>query len=384
MKILAIETSCDETAVAVVEVRGSKTPKFKVLGNALYSQAKLHEQYGGVFPNLARREHQKNLIPLLLSVLKETKLLNSNFKIRSSKQYSKSKINKMQKVLVREPELLASITDHLLSIKPPRMDRIAFTVGPGLEPALWVGINFAKALSILWNIPVVPVNHMKGHFLAPLAEGKSIQFPALGLLISGGHTELVLAKDPLHYKMIGATRDDAAGEAYDKVARILGLPYPGGPQIARLAETARKSKRDTSAFILPRPMINTREVEFSFSGLKTAVLYMTQKIAVVDEKVKEGIAKEFEEAVRNVLVAKTKLALSKVKARTLIIGGGVSANTYIKASLKNLAKESGIKFLASSKNLATDNAVMIGVAGYYTKTKPLGLIKAKGNLSLTR
>jgi N6-L-threonylcarbamoyladenine synthase len=307
------------------------------------------------------------------------------------------KKKKIEKILEREPELLKQFP-ALYEIPKPKLDRIAVTSGPGLEPALWVGLNFAKALSVLWDLPVVPTNHMRGHFLAPLAEGSKINFPALGLLISGGHTEIVIAKSPVSYKLLGTTRDDAAGEAYDKTARILGFPYPGGPQIAALAAKARGQKlKAGSAFTLPRPMIHTKEIEFSFSGLKTAVMYMVKKFPELDERAKELIAMEFEESVKDVLVAKTKLALAKTKARppslrsgasgqvkTLVIGGGVSANLYIRSAIQKLAKEYGVDFLASSKSLATDNAIMIGVAGYYGKPKPIAKIKAEGNLDLTK
>lgn len=377
MKILAIETSCDETAVALLDVTNKKV---EVVGNALYSQVKIHEPYGGVFPNLAKREHQINLVPLLLRALK----INPKHETQSTKQIKRQKITKIEKILEREPELLRQFP-ALYSIIKPKINRIAVTTGPGLEPALWVGINFAKALSILWNIPVAPVNHMRGHFLAPLADGKKIEFPALGLLISGGHTELAVAKSPVSYKLLGTTRDDAAGEAYDKVARILGLPYPGGPQIAALAAKARKIKSEIrNEYTLPRPMIHSKEIEFSFSGLKTSVLYLAKRLNDLNDNTRELIAMEFEEAVRDVLVAKTKLALSRVKVRTLVIGGGVSANIYIKSAIQKLAKEFNVTFLASSKTLATDNAIMIGMAGYYTKTKPLGKIKASGQLSLTK
>ncbi len=373
MKILAIETSCDETAIAVLDVTAKKV---KVLGNALYSQVKIHEPYGGVFPNLAKREHQLNLIPLFQKALKESKISNSKFIISNAKQ------KKIEKILEREPELLKQFS-ALYEIPKPKIDRIAVTSGPGLEPALWVGINFAKALSVLWDLKVVPVNHMRGHFLAPLAENVKIKFPALGLLISGGHTELALAKSPIAYKLLGTTRDDAAGEAYDKTARILGFPYPGGPKVAALAAKARMSKSEIrKEFILPRPMIHTKEIEFSFSGLKTAVMYMVKKFPELDEHAKELIAMEFEESVKDVLVAKTKLALAKAEVKTLVIGGGVSANTYIKSAIQNLAKEFKVNFVASSKSLATDNAIMIGVAGYYAKPKPISKIKAEGNLEL--
>ncbi len=380
MKILAIETSCDETAVCILEAKGgAKKPTFKLLSNALFSQAKLHEEFGGVYPNLARREHQKNLVPLFLKALKK---IEPNF---SESRKLNAKSQKLKAILEREPELLEQFEKHIFSLPKPKIDKIAVTVGPGLEPALWVGISFAKALGTLWDIPVVPVNHMKGHFLAPLAEGEKIEFPALGLLISGGHTELVVAKNPTSYKIVGKTLDDACGEAYDKVARILGLPYPGGPEVAKLAKEARAESRIKnleSGIELPRPMIHTKDLNFSFSGLKTAVLYLSQKIGTLDEKTKTEIAGEFEESVKDVLVKKTENALKKYKVKTLVVGGGVSANTYIKKHLEILAKKEKVKILVSSKTLATDNAVMIAVAGFFAKEKPISKIKAEGNLSL--
>ena len=390
MKILAIETSCDDTAVALLEI---KKNKIKILADTIVSQAKIHEKYGGVFPMKAKMAHARNLVPALLKVL----CGNSKLKILNPKQIQ---ISKIKKILEREPGLSEQMENHLFQIKPPKIDRIAVTYGPGLEPALWVGINFAKALSILWNVPVVPVNHMRGHFLAPLAESKTIKFPALGLLISGGHTELILAKSPASYKLLGTTRDDACGEAYDKVARILDLPYPGGPHIARLAAEGRKSKVESrNEFKLPRPMIHTKNLEFSFAGLKTAVLYLVRKVEStrlpspersksgqggwkVEQKEKENIAREFEEAVKDVLVVKTGKALEVNKVKTLVVGGGVSANAYIMKNLEKLALKFDVKFLGSSPALATDNAVMIGVAGYFARPSPLSKIKATGNLPI--
>ena len=399
MKILAIETSCDETAVCILEAKeGVKKPVFKLLSNSLFSQAKLHEEFGGVYPNLARREHQKNLVPLFLKTLKkigpnfsESRITNLPARQGLKPQAMaggeskklKAKSQKLKALLEREPELWEQFEKNIFHLPKPKIDKIAVTVGPGLEPALWVGISFAKALSALWDIPVVPVNHMKGHFLAPLAEGEKIEFPALGLLISGGHTELVVAKDPTSYKIVGKTVDDACGEAYDKVARILGLPYPGGPEVAKLASEARSQKlKAESSFSLPRPMINTKDLNFSFSGLKTAVLYLTQKIGTLDENTKTEIAGEFEESVKDVLIKKTEKALRTYKVKTLVVGGGVSANTYIKKHLEILAKKEKVKILVSSKSLATDNAVMIAVAGFFAKEKPISKIKAEGNLSL--
>lgn len=392
MKIMSIETSCDETAVSIVEATDEKNPKFKVLSNALFSQAKLHEEFGGVFPNLARREHQKNLVPLFLKTLKKVEPNFSESRINNLESRKlRTKSRKLKVLLAREPELLKQFEKHILNLKNPGIDKIAVTAGPGLEVALWVGISFAKALSVLWKIPVIPVNHMQGHFLAPLAEGKSIEFPALGLLISGGHTEIVNAKSPTSYKIIGQTLDDACGEAYDKVARILSLPYPGGPVVAKLAKEARQNfithhSTINTSYTLPRPMINSKNLSFSFSGLKTAVLYLVKKIQDsefnIPDSVRSQIAHEFEEAVKDVLVSKTKLAiLQNPKAKTLVLGGGVSANDYIKKSLEVLAKANKLKFICASKALATDNAVMIAIAGFYSKTKPLSKIKANGTLT---
>src|SRR3989344_1760152 len=229
MIILSIETSCDETAVSLLQISGSPTsPKIKILGNALYSQVKIHEKYGGVYPNLAKREHQKNLIPLLKKVLKES----GSFEPTTRNQRP---TNKLQKILEREAELLEQFLNFVLKIKKPRIDAIAVTEGPGLEPALWVGINFARALGEVWNVPVVPVNHMEGHFMSVLwtdiadqrrknadkrrKKKRRINYPVLALLISGGHTELVYSKIPHKYRILGETRDDAVGEAFDKVAR---------------------------------------------------------------------------------------------------------------------------------------------------------------------
>lgn len=395
MRILSIETSCDETAVSLLSISKNK---IEVLGDALASQAKLHEEYGGVFPNLARREHQKNLPHLLIKVLKE-----ANFFKVSKSQVSSLKVNRLIKILEREPELLEHIKNHIISIKPPKIDLIAVTKGPGLEPALWVGISFAKALSELWDVPMIGVNHMEGHIASILLKqngsqkskvkseklkANSISFPALSLLVSGGHTELVLVKDWGKYKVIGQTKDDAVGEAFDKVARILGLPYPGGPQISALAEKARNRKlTPESSLTLPRPMMYTKDFDFSFSGLKTAVLYMVRDIPEMTEDIKMQIAKEFEDASVDVLIHKTKKAMKHFEVKTLIVGGGVSANKHLRNNLHTLAQNLNINLYIPDKKLATDNAIMIGIAGYLNVFKKKKIvsqknIKAEGHLSL--
>jgi N6-L-threonylcarbamoyladenine synthase len=236
MKLLGIETSCDETAVCIIAAEGNFGAEFRynILGNALLSQATLHAKFGGVFPNLAKREHAKNLVPILKEALGQA----GELRLDQSSPATAS----LKALLVREPELLEQLEAFLQTHAKPDVDAIAVTAGPGLEPALWVGINFAKALSFAWNIPIVAANHMEGHIVLSMMGKERLapfEFPALALLISGGHTELVLSKEFGTYQPIGQTRDDAAGEAFDKVARMLELPYPGGPEISRLAEEAR-------------------------------------------------------------------------------------------------------------------------------------------------
>lgn len=393
MKILAIETSCDETAIALLECKGGVlAPKFKVLGTALHSQTKIHEQYGGVFPMMAKRSHIENIAPLLLHALKikQTAIKPQNYNL-------KTKI-KIQKILEKDRGLFEIFEKWIFNIPKQKIDMIAVTTGPGLEPALWVGINFARALGELWNIPVVPVNHMEGHFFSVLMNRKkvsslkskveSLKFPVLALLVSGGHTELVYSQKILKYKILGQTRDDAVGEAFDKVARILGLPYPGGPQISALAEKLRilEAKKSRS-FKLPRPMIYSKDLDFSFSGIKTAVLYLTQKLGKIDEAAQKEIALEFEEAVVEVLVSKTSKAIEKYSPKTLIVAGGVSANKYLKKEISKLQKKYPcVQILFPEKKLTGDNAIMIGMAGYLnikSGKKPANKIIAKGNLKIS-
>jgi N6-L-threonylcarbamoyladenine synthase len=330
--------------------------------------------------------------------------------------------------------------------RKPAVDRIAVTEGPGLEPALWVGINFANALAALWNIPAEGANHMEGHIAAsliPMTEPTEnfqklleCPFPAIALLISGGHTEIVLIRKPGDYAILGRTRDDAVGEAFDKVARMLGLPYPGGPEIGNLAEEARKTDADakrlglstarglseragiagaegaspspgrpegdlrfheasfrgpekaakrgaTDTFSLrfPRPMIGSPSLDMSFSGLKTAVLYELKKHEEVTDDLQKEVAREFEDAVTETLVAKLEKAFEKNEAYALVAGGGVMANGHIRAALEEFAKKQGIAFLPPGPGLSGDNALMIAAAaalGGYAGTGPLA---AQGGLS---
>ena len=288
----------------------------------------------------------------------------------------------------REPELWEQFEKEIPKINKPEIDLIAVTRGPGLEPALWTGINFAKALSVVWNIPLIPINHMEGHIFAGLLQKcdqlitnhKSpitgvvgyklsvISFPCVALLISGGHTELVLMKDWFKYEIIGATRDDAVGEAFDKVARILGLPYPGGPEISRLAEITRSStstnnsQQITNDFKFPRPMINSGDFDFSFSGIKTAVLYFVKKLPKLTDEIKNKIAMEFENAVVEVLTEKTRRAIVETDAKTLIVGGGVASNKLLREKLSEMAKSEQVEIFISEIAHSTDNALMIAIA----------------------
>jgi N6-L-threonylcarbamoyladenine synthase len=349
VKILAIETSCDETAICLLECTGElPNPHFKVLANSLISQIDLHKKYGGVFPMLAKREHTKNLPILLEKTLK----------------------------------------DAGENLENPAIDYIAVTRGPGLEPALWTGILFAEELSKKWQKPLIPVNHMEGHIWSVLLDTtEAIQFPALALLVSGGHTELVLVKSFKEFEIIGKTRDDAVGEAFDKAARILGLEYPGGPKISLLAQKHRE-KGLTPSFVFPQPMLHSKDLDFSYSGLKTSVLYKTREMGVLSEEDKEELAHAFEDAAIGVLIQKTRHALENLGTPTLIVGGGVSANAYLQKELHALAEERNTTLLMPPKVLTTDNAVMIGIAAYVmhetdrvdTKNAQTPL-QASGNLS---
>jgi len=342
MTILGIETSCDDTGIAVLEVTEGETPAFRILSNAIASQIDVHQEYGGVFPSLAKREHIKNLPITLKKSLQESGV--------------------------------------------EKTDAIAVTYGPGLAPCLWTGINFAKELAQKWNVPLVPVDHMEGHLLIGLTANEKSQnpkpkfqtnlnfqvpndvFPAVALIVSGGHTQLVLVKDIGDYQLIGETRDDAAGECFDKTARILGLPYPGGPEIAKQAADF-KIQNSNFKISLPRPMMHTKDYDFSFSGLKTAVLYDYKARPEQERQSKEYIqemASEIQQSVIDVLLHKTMKAAEEFGAKSVILGGGVSANDELRHVLTNKAGAINVKTLMPPKNLSTDNGLMIALAGYFT------------------
>ena len=395
MRILAIETSCDETAIAIVDAEGDDNgARFRVLGNALLSQIDIHKEYGGVFPALAKREHAKNLVPILVAALEEAELLREDTQEMPTETH-----DAIAKLLEREPGLDEATLEFLKETEPPEVDSIAVTAGPGLEPALWVGINFAKALALAWRKPIVAVNHMEGHIMAALAQGDErelaiaqIELPVVALLVSGGHTELVLMRDWLSYELIGRTRDDAVGEAFDKVARMLALPYPGGPEISKRAEARRASAAHgtahTTPFKLPRPMLREDSCDFSFAGLKTAVRNVLTAHGELSEDEKDALAREFEDAVTDVLWKKTERALEQTGARTLAIGGGVSANTHLRRIFqKNVAADFDDVFLAvPAPALTTDNALMIAFAAFYrVRRNDLAnpaVLSANGNLAI--
>ena len=384
MRILGIETSCDETGVTLIEASGDFGADFRfhTLGNALLSQIAIHAPYGGVFPNLAKREHAKNLVPIMMEALAEAGELHDGAEDPD--------LESLRTILARESELFDQLGVFLSSHKKPAIDAIAVTHGPGLEPALWVGVNFARALALAWDVPIVATDHMEGHIvLSMMREDRlaDIEFPILSLLISGGHTEIVLSRAWHIYEKIGATRDDAAGEAFDKVARLMDLPYPGGPEISRLAALARQEKIPRE-IILPRPMLHEHNYDFSFSGLKTAVRRVVEANTPLSDEMKKELAREFEDAVADVLVGKTMRAVEEFGARAVVVGGGVSANTHIRHCLAEALAKAGqpATLLVPPRELSTDNALMIAIAGYFRAIKgefadPTGL-KASGNLTL--
>lgn len=387
MIILSIETSCDETAVSFVEAVGDfPNAKYDILGNMIYSQIEIHREYGGVFPTIAKREHIATIVPVLEEATKAAGL-----KQEKPTPLSAQMVAQLREILSREHSLADQLISYHNSYGQPPVNAIAVTSGPGLEPALWVGVNFAKALGVLWDAPVIPVDHMEGHILAAVFSGnhlRPVTFPALSLLVSGGHTELILMLDWGQYKKIGATRDDAVGEAFDKVARLLGLPYPGGPEVSRLARYAREAKLPPFAD-LPTPMLKSDDFDFSFSGLKTAVRYAIGS-RTLSETDKQALARDFEDVVVKVLVAKVQKAIETYRADTLIVGGGVAANTRLRDSLSALSTPQNYPHLTvylPTPDLSTDNSIMIALAGHSRLKEALTptaleTLRADGNRSL--
>ena len=307
MLVLGLETSCDETGVALYDTdRG-------IIGQALHSQVDLHAVYGGVVPEIASRDHIRRLLPLIQGVLDEAGV--------------------------------------------ERPDAVAYTAGPGLVGALMVGGGLASGLGLAWNRPVIPVHHMEGHLLAPMLEDDPPAFPFLALLVSGGHTMLVSVQALGEYRVLGSTLDDAVGEAFDKTAKLLGLPYPGGPALAALA-----TKGNDEAFDLPRPMLNREGFDFSFSGLKTAVMLLVRKAEAEGniDVVRADIAASFERAVVDTLVGRTLRAAKTERAERLVVAGGVGANTRLR---DNLSDKFNGKVFYPRPEYCTDNGAMIAFAG---------------------
>ncbi len=353
MIILGIETSCDDTGIAIIEVAPTKVGVvFNILSNTISSQIKVHAPFGGVVPNLAAREHLKNIEPCLKTAFREA------------------------------------------NIKPDNIDLIAVTVGPGLIPCLLIGANFAKALAYAWKKPIIGINHMEGHIIAALHNENSKLFPAIALLVSGGHTQLVLVKKIGKYKIIGETRDDAAGECFDKVSKLLGLGYPGGPKIAEQASKYQPTADHPQGgkLHLPRPMINQKNYDFSFSGLKTAVLYLVRdnQKKIKDQNFIAEICRETQQAIIDVLIDKTLRAAKEYKAKTIILSGGVAANTELREQLQATSYKLQADFLVPPKNLCMDNGAMIAMAGYlaakrdpdFGRGKSWKNIKANANLRI--
>ena len=309
MLVLGIETSCDETGVALFDERTG------LLGHDIYSQVALHAEYGGVVPELASRDHIRRLIPLIKELLQK----------------------------------------HQRGLKD--LDGIAVTEGPGLAGALLVGAAVAHSMAYALEIPVVSIHHLEGHLLSPLMADPAPEFPFVALLVSGGHTQLMRVDGVGQYTLLGDTLDDAAGEAFDKTAKLLGLPYPGGPALARLSEGG-----DPNRFTLPRPMLGSGDLNFSFSGLKTAVLTLKHRLAL-DSATLRDLAASFQAAVVDVLVAKARLAMKATRLRQLVIAGGVGANTLLRARMRDIAADGQLEVFYPPLDLCTDNGAMIAFAG---------------------
>jgi N6-L-threonylcarbamoyladenine synthase len=310
LRVLAIESSCDESAAAVLDRdRG-------LLAHELFSQIELHRLYGGVVPELASRDHIRRLLPLVRSVLESS------------------------------------------GTTPQDLAGVAYTAGPGLIGALLTGAALARSLAYAWQVPAIGVHHLEGHLLAPLLEPDPPPFPHVALLVSGGHTMLIEARAIGRYELLGETRDDAAGEAFDKTAKLLGLPYPGGPHLARLAAGGRQG-----SFAFPRPMLDRPGLEFSFSGLKTAVLHAVRAAPELSDAVKADVARAVQEAIVETLIAKAVRALEQTGLEVLVVSGGVSANQSLRERLTEVVRRRGGRVYYPRTEFCTDNAAMIAVAG---------------------
>ena len=308
MKTLGIETSCDETAIAIYDSNKG------IIGESIYSQMKMHAEYGGVVPELASRDHCLKIIDVLKDALGDYQLSD--------------------------------------------IDQIAYTSGPGLLGALLIGESFAQGLSSALQVPLIPINHLEGHLMSPMMEFPEISMPFICLLVSGGHSMIVDVKAKGDYEIIGQSQDDAVGEAFDKVGKLLGLPYPGGPHIEKLALNG-----NPKAYDFPRPMIHSDNLDMSLSGLKTAVLYTVQKVEEINNHIKADIAASFQKAVTDVLIAKIKKTINQTNRSDVIIAGGVAANKYIRKEFKELENTLNIRVYYPDLKYCGDNAAMIAFVG---------------------
>lgn len=309
MRVLGIETSCDETGIAIYDDQDG------LLANQLYSQVKLHADYGGVVPELASRDHIRKTIPLIKAALQQADLTDSD------------------------------------------IDAVAYTAGPGLIGALLVGATIGRSLAFAWRVPAIPIHHMEGHLLAPMLEENRPEFPLVALLVSGGHTQLINVMAIGQYQLLGESIDDAAGEAFDKTAKLLGLDYPGGPALSLLAQRGQVGR-----FIFPRPMTDRPGLDFSFSGLKTFAAN-TIRSNKMDQQTAADIARAFEDAVVDTLVIKCKRALEQTGAKRLVIAGGVSANRTLRLKMAESITKIGGQVFYARPEFCTDNGAMIALAG---------------------
>jgi N6-L-threonylcarbamoyladenine synthase len=321
MLVLGIETSCDETGVALYRLRPregapSGTQRHGLLGQALYSQVQMHAEYGGVVPELASRDHIRRVLPLTRQVLETS------------------------------------------GCTLAELQGIAFTEGPGLAGALLVGASVASALAYVLGVPAIGIHHLEGHLLSPLLAEDAPEFPFIALLVSGGHTQLMRVEGVGRYQLLGETVDDAAGEAFDKTAQILGLGYPGGPAVSQLAERGRHGELK-----LPRPMLNSADLNFSFSGLKTAVLIAARRHGLRDRQIQADLARAFQDSIVDVLTAKALAALEATGLDRLVVAGGVGANRQLRERLSETAAAKGYRVYYPEPALCTDNGAMIAFAG---------------------
>ena len=322
MKTLGIETSCDETAIAIYDSNKG------IIGESIYSQMKMHAEYGGVVPELASRDHCLKIIDVLKDALGDYQLSD--------------------------------------------IDQIAYTSGPGLLGALLIGESFAQGLSSALQVPLIPINHLEGHLMSPMMEFPEISMPFICLLVSGGHSMIVDVKAKGDYEIIGQSQDDAVGEAFDKVGKLLGLPYPGGPHIEKLALNG-----NPKAYDFPRPMIHSDNLDMSLSGLKTAVLYTVQKVEEINNNIKADIAASFQKAVTDVLIAKIKKTMNQTNRSDVIIAGGVAANKYIRKEFKELENTLNIRVYYPDLKYCGDNAAMIAFVGSMMTANKEKNIKSK-------